>query len=63
MWSGKRETDLTKLLDTPALGAKPSRFLLATAELLQFRHRNEIRASESDDDVNLEGEALVKDGW
>ena len=58
-----RETDLTKLLDTRALAAKASKFLLATGELLQFRHLTKTLASESDEDnVNLEDEALVEDG-
>ena len=59
MWAaGRRETDLTKLLDTPALATKASKFLLATGELLQFRHLNEP----SEGDTNS-GEALGEDDW
>lgn len=59
MWAGagKRETDLTRLLGTPALAAKASKFLLATGELLQFRHLNETQIAEDT------GEALGEDGW
>lgn len=55
--AGKRETDLTRLLGTPALAAKASKFLLATGELLQFRHFNEPQADEN------AGEAPGEDGW
>ncbi len=34
MWSKGRETDLSRLLGTPALAARVSKFLLATGELL-----------------------------
>lgn len=61
-WAGKRETDLTKLLGTPALAAKVSKFLLATGELLQLRHLNEAEASEADD-IDSDREALVEDDW
>lgn len=63
MWSGKRETDLTKLLDTPALAAKASKFLLATGELLQFRHLNEARDSRGDSDAETEDGTLMGNGW
>ncbi len=59
MWAGKRETDLMTLLDTPELAIKVSKYLLATGELLQFRHLNEAQAS--DDDVEPPREALMED--
>jgi hypothetical protein len=62
MWTGKRETDLLTLLDTPELAAKVSKYLLATGELLQFRHLNEAQASD-DYDVDPPREALMEDGW
>ena len=60
MWEGKRETDLTRLLGTPVLVAKVSKFLLATGELMQFKHLNETQA---DIDSVDSGEALGEDGW
>ena len=59
MWAGagKRETDLTRLLGTPAHAAKVSKFLLATGELMQFRHLNKPLA------IDKEEEALGGDGW
>ena len=56
MWAGKRETDLIRLLNTSALAAKVSKFLLATSELMQFRHLNETQAE------NTTGEAQGEDG-
>lgn len=40
---GKCETDLTRLLGRPALAAK----VLATGELMQFRHLNETQGDEN----------------
>lgn len=56
MWANadKRETDLTRLLGTSAFAAKAFKFLIATGELMQFRHLNE---SPSD----TLGEALGED--
>ena len=47
MWAGMRETDLTKL--SPALASEVSKVLLATGELLQFRHLNKADASDTID--------------
>ena len=58
IWEGKRETDLTRLLGTPSLTAKESKFLLATGELSQFRHLSETVVSDADD-VDFNREALV----
>lgn len=58
MWEGKRETDLTRLLGTPALAAKVSKFFLATGELSQFRHLNESVFSDAEH-VNSDREALM----
>ena len=52
-----RETDLTRRLGTPAHAAKVSKFLLATGELMQFRHLNEPQT------IDEEEEALGGDGW
>ena len=59
MWAGagKRDTDLTRLLGTPAQVAKVSKFLMATGELMQFRHLTEPQASDEEE------EALGGDGW
>ena len=59
MWAGagKRETNLTRLLGTPTLAAKASKVLLATGELMQFRHLNVTQVTENT------GEALEDDGW
>jgi hypothetical protein len=48
------------LLDTLELIVKVFKYLLATDELLQYRHLNEAQAS--DDDVDPPREALMKDG-
>ena len=61
MWSGRRETDLTKLLEDPVLAPKVSKFFLATGELLQFKHLNLV--AEDDDDVENREAALVEDSW
>lgn len=51
MWGiDKRETDLTRLLKTPTLAAKVSKFLLTTNELMKFRHLNESQADVDNDD-------------
>lgn len=59
MWSEGRETDLSRLLGTPALAAKVSEYLLATGEMYQYRYLTE---AEANDEVNL-GEAEVEDSW
>ena len=59
MWSEGRETDLSRLLGTPALAAKVSKFLRATGKLYQYRYLTEAKAN---DEVNP-GEAEVEDGW
>jgi hypothetical protein len=46
------------LLDILELTVKVFKYLLATGELLQFRHLNE--AQTSDDDVELSRETLMK---
>ncbi len=61
MWTNKRETNLMTLLNTLELIVKVFRYLLATSELLQFRHLNE--AQTSDDDVDLSRETLMKNDW
>ena len=61
MWSGKRETDLTKLLGDPVLAPKVSKSLLAIGELLQCRHLN-AGADDADDGEDREA-ALVEDDW
>ena len=53
--AGKQEKTRTRLLGTPAFAAKASKFLLATGELMQFRHLNEPRGD------NNSGEALGDD--
>lgn len=58
MWSDGRETDLYRLLGTPALAARVSKFVLATGELYLYRYLTEAKAN---DKVNL-GEAEVEDG-
>jgi hypothetical protein len=60
-WTNKRETNLTTLLDILELTIKIFKYFLATNELLQFRHHNEIQAS--DDDVDLSRETLIKNDW
>ena len=55
--AGKRKTNLTRLLGTPAHAAKVSKFLLAIGELMQFRHLNKPLA------IDKEEEALGGDGW
>lgn len=57
MWADRRETDLEKLLENPALATKVAKFLLATGELYQFRYLSEAIAR--DDNGMTEGE----DGW
>lgn len=59
MWSKGRETDLSRLLEDPALAARVSKFLIATGELYQYRYLTEAKAN---DEVN-HGEAEVEDGW
>ena len=59
MWPKGRETDLFRLLGTPTLAARVSKFLLATGELYQYRYLTEAKAN---DKVNP-GEAEVEDGW
>lgn len=64
MWSGKRETDLIKLLNIPALAAKIFKFLLDTGELLQSKHLNEVVVSDAEDvDLNPNRETPVEDDW
>ncbi len=46
------------LLNTLELTIKIFKYLLATNELLQFKHLNEVQAS--DDDVELSRETLMK---
>lgn len=56
MWEeGERETDLIRLLGTLASAANGSKFLLATSELMQFRHFTETQANINNDDSG-EGE-------
>ena len=45
------ETDLKKLLGTPALAIKVAKFLLATGELYQFKYLSET-AAKNDVDTN-----------
>jgi hypothetical protein len=61
MWADKRETNLMILLDIFELIVKVFKYLLATNELLQFRHLNETQAC--DDDVDLSKETLMKNNW
>jgi hypothetical protein len=61
MWTNKRETNLMTLLDIFELTIKIFKYLLATNELLQFRHLNEAQAD--DDDVNLSRKTLMKNDW
>jgi hypothetical protein len=61
MWANKRETNLLTFLDIFELISKVFKYLLATSELLQFRHLNEAQAS--DDDVDLSKETLMKNDW
>lgn len=53
MWSDKREMYLTKLLGNTVLALIVSKVLLATGELLQFRHLNSV-ADGVDDTDNVE---------
>ena len=59
MWSDGRETDLFRLLGTPALTARVSKFGLVTRELCLYRYLTEAKAN---DEVNL-GTLEVEDGW
>ena len=61
IWSGKRETDLTKLLGNPVVAPRVSKVLLATGELLQFKHLNSV-ADGVDVTDNVEA-ALGEDDW
>jgi hypothetical protein len=61
MWINKRETNLLTFLNIFELIVKVFKYLLATNELLQFRHLNEAQAS--DDDVDLSRETLMKNDW
>jgi hypothetical protein len=61
MWTNKRETNLLTLLNIFELIAKVFKYLLATNELLQFRHLNEVQAN--DDDVDSSRETLMKNDW
>jgi hypothetical protein len=62
MWTNKRETNLLILLDIFELIVKIFKYLLATSELLQFRHLNEAQTSD-DDIVDLSRETLMKNDW
>lgn len=62
MGAGKLETDLIKLLGTPAMATKVSKLLLATGDLLQLRHLNEAEASDADD-VEFDREVWVEVDW
>jgi hypothetical protein len=62
MWTNKRETNLLTLLDIFELIAKISKYLLATNELLQFRHLNEAQTND-DYDVDSSREILMKNDW
>ncbi len=59
IWFEGRETDLSRLLGTPALAARVSKFLLTTGEVYRFRYLTE---AEANDEVDL-GEAEMEDGW
>jgi hypothetical protein len=61
MWADKRETNLTTLLNIFELTIKVFKYLLATSELLQFRHLNEAQAS--NDEIDLSRETLMKNDW
>jgi hypothetical protein len=61
MWTNKRETNLMTLLNILELIVKIFKYLLATSELLQFRHLN--KAQTSDDDVDSSRETLMKNDW
>jgi hypothetical protein len=61
MWTNKRETDLIIFLNIFELIVKIFKYLLATSELLQFRHLNE--AQTNDDDVDFSRETLMKNDW
>jgi hypothetical protein len=61
MWTNKRETNLMILLDIFELIVKVFKYLLATDELLQFRHLNEAQAN--DNDVDFSRETLMKNDW
>jgi hypothetical protein len=62
MWTNKRETNLLTLLDIFDLIVKISKYLLATNELLQFKHLNEAQTSD-DYDVDLSKKTLMKNDW
>jgi hypothetical protein len=62
MWADKRETNLLTLLDILELIAKVSKYLLATSELLQFRHLNEAQACD-DHDVDSSRKTRMKNDW
>lgn len=53
MWTDKREMDLTKMLDTPALALRASKFLLSTGELYQFRYLTKAQENDEKNDVTL----------
>jgi hypothetical protein len=61
MRTNKRETNLMILLDIFELIVKVFKYLLATNELLQFRHLNEVQTN--DDDVDFSKETLMKNDW
>jgi hypothetical protein len=61
MWVNKCETNLMIFLNTFELIVKIFKYLLATNELLQFKHLNEVQAN--DDDVDLSKETLMKNDW
>jgi hypothetical protein len=58
IWTNKRETNLMTFLNIFELIAKVSKYLLATSELLQFRHLNETQTC--NDDVDFSKETLMK---
>jgi hypothetical protein len=62
MWANKRETNLLTLLDIFELIVKVFKYLLATSELLQFRHLNEAQTND-DDIVDSSRETLMKNDW
>jgi hypothetical protein len=62
MWTNKRETNLLILLDIFELIVKIFKYLLATSELLQFRHLNEAQTND-DDIVDLSKKTLMKNDW
>ena len=63
MWTkNKRTKDLIQLLNAPALINRVSKFLLATNELIQFKHLK--KASETDaESIDYEKKAPMKDVW